>query len=240
MIETIDLVLSKRKVSMDRYHCFGAMGGLRMKELSAEEMVEQFRLAEHLLLEKDMLSERKKQWISIKKEEINHVKNPTIAVSVEDTEEVEEIWKQVSNASVKDKTVAWKVVLENGLLSKVEIAEEFPLRNETALILDRFRKQFRMTVGAEAMLVEPHTASYKSTVSNISLYGPRFYNKANTEFLRTRFEDFEARGLIKKAGPEVTQASPVLIVRNAKMPTSPPITHLEAVSDVKPLVISCC
>jgi len=29
-------------------------------------------------------------------------------------------------------------------------------------------------------------------------------------------EDFEARGLIKKAGPEVTHASPVLKVRNAK------------------------
>ena len=73
-----------------------------------------------------------------------------------------------------------------------------------------------MTVGAEAMRVEPHVASYKSSVSDISLYGPRSYNKANTEFLRTRLADFEARGLIKKAGPEVTQASPVLIVRNAK------------------------
>ncbi len=120
------------------------------------------------------------------------------------------------NASVKKKAVACKVVLGNDLLSKVEIAEDFPLRDETALILLRFREQFRMTVSAEAMLVEPHTAFYKPTLSEISLYGPRSYNKANMEFLRTRLENFEARGLIKKAGPEVTQASPVLIVRNAK------------------------
>jgi hypothetical protein len=73
-----------------------------------------------------------------------------------------------------------------------------------------------MAVGTEAMLVEPDTASYKSKVSDISLHKPRSYNKANTEFLRTRLEDFEARGLIKKAGPEATQASPVLTVRNAK------------------------
>ena len=33
-------------------------------------------------------------------------------------------------------------------------------------------------------------------------------------FLRIRLADFEARGLIKKADIEVTQASPVLIVRN--------------------------
>jgi hypothetical protein len=122
----------------------------------------------------------------------------------------------VTNASVKEKAIAWKVVLENDLLSEVEIADDFPLRDETALILLSFREQFRITVGAEAMRVEPHTASYKSTVSDISLYGPRSYNKANTEFIRTRLADFEARGLIKKAGPEITQASPVLIVRNAK------------------------
>ena len=84
---------------------------------------------------------------------------------MEDTrDEVEAIWKEVINASVKEKEVAWKVVLENDLLSKVEIADDFPLHDETALILLRFREQFRMTVGAEAMRVEPHTASYKSTV----------------------------------------------------------------------------
>jgi hypothetical protein len=69
-----------------------------------------------------MLSERKKQWISINKEEICR----TIAVSVKDTrEKVEAIWREVSNVSVKEKAVAWKVVLENDLLSKVEIADDF-------------------------------------------------------------------------------------------------------------------
>jgi hypothetical protein len=110
----------------------------------------------------------------MKKEESGKVEAPNIAVSVDDArEEVKAIWKEVINASVKEKAVAWKVVLENDLLSKVEIAEDFPLRDETALILLRFREQVRMTGGAEAVLVEPHTASYKSTVSDISLYGPR-------------------------------------------------------------------
>jgi len=110
----------------------------------------------------------------MKKEESGKVEAPNIAVSVDDArEEVKAIWKEVINASVKEKAVAWKVVLENDLLSKVEIAEDFPLRDETALILLRFREQVRMTGGAEAVLVEPHTASYKSTVSDISLYWPR-------------------------------------------------------------------
>ena len=187
------------KEGMDRFPCFGAMGGLKKKDLTARELVDEARLEEHLVLEKEMLSERKEHWISINEEEIEQVEAPIIAVSVEDTrDEVEAIWKEVTNASVKEKAIAWKVVLENDLLSKVEIADDFPLRDETALILLRFREQFRMTVGAEAMRIEPHTASYKSTVSDISLYGPRSYNKANTEFLRTRLADFEARGLIKK------------------------------------------
>jgi len=36
------------KEGMDRYPCFGAMGGLRKKELSTKDMLEKFKLEEYL------------------------------------------------------------------------------------------------------------------------------------------------------------------------------------------------
>jgi hypothetical protein len=70
------------KEGMDRFPCFGAMGGLKKNELIVKKMGEQVRLEEHLVLEKERLSERKEQWISINKEEISNVEAPIIAVSV--------------------------------------------------------------------------------------------------------------------------------------------------------------
>jgi len=127
----------------------------------------------------------------------------------------ENIWEKVSEASDMEKAIALKAVLEHDLLSKVEISPDFPLTDETALIILRFTKQFRLTVGDEPMKVTPLVAAYKSSVTDVKLYSARSYNQSNTEFLRMRLADFEARGLIEKAGIDVTQASPVLIVRNA-------------------------
>ena len=114
-----------------------------------------------------------------------------------------------------EKAIAFKAVLEHDLLSKVEISPDFPLTDETALILLRFTKQLRLTVGDEPMKVSPHVAAYKSSVTDVKLYSARSYNQSSTEFLRMRLANFEARGLIEKAGIEVTQTSPVLIVRHA-------------------------
>jgi len=50
----------------------------------------------------------------------------------------------VSEASAMEKAIALKAVLEHDLLSKVEISPDFPLTDETALILLRFSKQFRL------------------------------------------------------------------------------------------------
>ena len=60
---------------------------------------------------------------------------------------MEKIWKKVAEASAMEKDIALKAVLEHDLLSKVEISHDSPLTDETALILLRFSKQFRLTVG---------------------------------------------------------------------------------------------
>jgi hypothetical protein len=70
-------------------------------------------------------------------------------------------------------------------------------------------------VATEDGLATAGDANFRPSVTEVKLYSPRSYNQAHTEFLRTRLADFEARGLIEKAGPEISQTSPVLIVRNA-------------------------
>ena len=79
-----------------------------------------------------------------------------IAIKQEENKvEVDRIWKEVSEASAMEKAIALKAVLEHDLLSKVEISPDFPLTDETALILLRFAKLFRLTVGDEPMKVTP-------------------------------------------------------------------------------------
>jgi len=48
-----------KKEGMDRFRYFGAMGGLKKKDLTVKELVDEVRLEEHLVLEKEMLPERK-------------------------------------------------------------------------------------------------------------------------------------------------------------------------------------
>ena len=97
-----------------------------------------------------------------------------IAIKQEENKvEVERIWKEVSEASAMEKAIALKALLEHDLLSKVEISPDFPLTDETALILLRFAKQFRLTVGDEPMKVTPHVAAYKSSVTDVKLYTAR-------------------------------------------------------------------
>jgi len=64
-----------------------------------------------------------------------------IAITREENKaEIEKIWKKVSEASAMEKAIALKAVQEHDLLSKVEISSDFPLTDETALILLRFSK----------------------------------------------------------------------------------------------------
>ena len=58
-----------KKEGMERFPCFGAMVGLSNKDMSTKKALEKLKLDEHLANEEEISSERKKGWISVKRDE---------------------------------------------------------------------------------------------------------------------------------------------------------------------------